>query len=485
MQTASRVSEPCEVVSSHREEGKTTYRLRRLRRRREVDEAAGAVPNELVYSELLTAACKQRILGRCHVRVFPAGAEIPTPYDWAGVSGFFMTHRRTAGADGGERCEPLEAAPASLRQGPDPGLATVKLRGLDLFCGGGNFGRGLEDGGGIEMRWANDYDSRAVHTFMANAAAPESVAPFVGSVDDLQRLAMQGRFSRAVPAMGNVDFVSGGSPCSGFSRLTNDKTTAQQRKNQSLVAAFASFVDLYRPKYGLLENVPSIVQKRASRDQDVLSQLICAVVSLGYKTRFFLLDASVCGSPQRRSRVFLAFAAPGLRLPGKPPVTHAHLPDTRAHSLGRLPTGEPMAERRHLRALPGPPRVHGHDAQPAHAHLAHPHAPLGRQLRHRLVWLRPGPRPRRRRPDARRARRLRRPRRAAATRGRRRRVPDEPRRVHARQLGRLRAPRPAPPDGDHRHDAQPGRRQERARAALARGPRADHHGGAPRLGHPR
>ncbi|KAI5458548.1 hypothetical protein BGZ63DRAFT_362580 [Mariannaea sp. PMI_226] len=336
-------SEPCELLESYEEKNKTIFRFRWLLRRNQVD-TPNSRPNELVYSNRLIEVTKRRIREPCFVRFFTADQEIPTPYDRDGVGGFFyITHMEDADAD---RFRPLEKPfPTSLRQGYDPTEEVIKLRGLDLFCGGGNFGRGLEDGGGIEMKWANDYDAKAIHTYMANVSSAEAVAPFLGSVDDLQRLAMKGHFSHNVPRISDVDFISGGSPCPGFSHLTNDKTTITQRKNQSLVAAFGSFIDLYRPQYGLLENVPGIVQKKANRDQDVFSQLICAVVGLGYQTQCFFLDASSCGSPQRRSRVFLAFASPGLQLPRPPAPTHAHPPKTRSLSLGHLPTGEPMAER--------------------------------------------------------------------------------------------------------------------------------------------
>ncbi|KAH7002234.1 hypothetical protein EDB80DRAFT_75549 [Ilyonectria destructans] len=341
-------SEPCEFVSSYREEGAEIFRFRRLLRRVQVDpKAKAARRNELVYSQQLVEVKKRRIRQPCFVRFFETGKPIPTPYDRDGVGNFFyITHEETVDQYSNDVLyTPLTSSPLSLRQGYDPTEEITRLRGLDLFCGGGNFGRGLEDGGGIEMRWANDYDTKAMHTYMANVSAPEAVSPFLGSIDDLQRLAIKGRFSRNVPRIGDVDFISGGSPCPGFSHLTNDKTTLAQRKNQSLVAAFGSFIDLYRPRYGLLENVPGIVQKKANRDQDVFSQLICAIVGLGYQTHFFFLDASSCGSPQRRSRVFLAFAAPGLQLPRRPGPTHAHPPLTKSLSLGNLPTGEPMAER--------------------------------------------------------------------------------------------------------------------------------------------
>ncbi|KAJ6441264.1 AAC(3) family N-acetyltransferase [Purpureocillium lavendulum] len=356
--TKSELAEPCELVTSYREDDGKIYRLRRLLRRRDVDEGEdgrAAPPNELVYSSCLIEGRENRIVGRCRVRFFPAGAHIPTPYDRDGVGGyFFISCGTTEAHDGVQPCEPLDEAPPSLRQGWDPAEAVPQLRGVDLFCGGGNFGRGLEDGGGIQMGWANDYDAKALHTYMANVEVPGQVEPFLGSIDDMQRRAMAGGFGGGVPRVGDVDFVSAGSPCPGFSRLTNDKTTVAQRKNQSLVAAFGSFVDLYRPRYALLENVPGIVHKRANRDQDVFSQLICAVVGLGYQARFFFLDASSCGSPQRRSRVFLALAAPGCQLPDKPLVTHSHPPLTKSLGLGMLPMGESMAEREMPRATPFP-----------------------------------------------------------------------------------------------------------------------------------
>ncbi|RBR10671.1 uncharacterized protein FIESC28_09377 [Fusarium coffeatum] len=345
---ASGRSEPCEFVTFYEEEGTGIYRFRRLLRRHQVDpQAAEAQPNELVYSENLIEVKSRRILEPCHIRFFKAGGKIPTPYDRNGVGNFFyITHEQVISPSSmAKSYVPLKTFPSSLRQGHDPSERLQKLRGLDLFCGGGNFGRGLEDGGGIEMRWANDYDGKAMHTYMANTSVPGCVSPFLGSIDDLQRLAIEGNFADNVPPIGDVDFVSGGSPCPGFSLLTNDKTTVAQRKNQSLVAAFGSFIDLYRPRYGLLENVPGIIHSKAKRDQDVFSQLVCAIVGLGYQTRLFYLDACSCGSPQRRSRVFLAFAAPGHRLPQRPPITHAHPEDTKRAAIGSIPTGEPMAER--------------------------------------------------------------------------------------------------------------------------------------------
>ncbi|KAK1979214.1 hypothetical protein LZ30DRAFT_772304 [Colletotrichum cereale] len=331
------IVEPCELVELC---SSKLARFRLLRRRRTIDKTNDKVPpNELVYSDEFLSIGVKNIHSRCIVRFFRPDEAIPAPYDRQGVgNAFFIRHRWQSG-----QLLPLEDI-SSLRQGFGPAKPFRKLRGVDLFCGGGNFGRGLEEGGAIEMNWANDINVQAIHTYMANAE--NTVHPFAGSIDDMQRLALQGKFNEKVPPIGSVDFVSGGSPCPGFSRLTNDKATPEQRKNQSLVAAFASFIDIYRPKFGLLENVMEIVQSKTKRNEDVFSQLICAIVGIGYQAHFFIMDAWTYGSPQSRSRVFLCFAAPGLKLPKMPVQSHSHYKSAnRRKGLGWLTNGESMAER--------------------------------------------------------------------------------------------------------------------------------------------
>ncbi|KAK3384986.1 S-adenosyl-L-methionine-dependent methyltransferase [Podospora didyma] len=313
-------TEPYEVIKVFRQGLKRFVRLRRLRRRRQVDpQATRTAPNELVYTDELVVINAEKI----------------------SMMGKLEAH------EGAQRCVPLRGDfPTSLRQGFDPQRGGFeKLKGLDLFCGGGNFGRGLEDGGVVKMCWANDIWDKAIHTYMANAPDPEKTHPFLGSVDDLLQQALEGKFAANVPRPGEVDFISAGSPCPGFSLLTKDKTTLSQIKNQSLVASFAAFVDFYRPKYGVLENVTSIVQARHNRKEDVLSQLFCAVVGMGYQAQLILGDAWSHGTPQSRSRVFLYFAAPGLRLPEAPTRSHSHFPSVKSRGLGELCTQEPFVRR--------------------------------------------------------------------------------------------------------------------------------------------
>jgi DNA (cytosine-5)-methyltransferase 1 len=241
-----------------------------------------------------------------------------------------------------------------MRQGFDPKQTPQKLQGLDLFCGSGNFGHGLEDGGVVQMRWANDNWDKALHTYMANADS-RVVNPFLGSIDDLLRLALEGKFSKSVPAPGEVDFICGGSPCPGFSTLTQDIDSQKHVKDRSLVASFASFVDFYRPKYGILENVAAMIQATGTaRTEDLFSQLVCSLLGLGYQIEIVLGNAWEYGAPQSRSRVFLCFAAPGLRLPKRPVPSHsmtARQTIYRSRKLGKLTNNEAWIES-HIGAAP-------------------------------------------------------------------------------------------------------------------------------------
>jgi len=84
-------------------------------------------------------------------------------------------------------------------------------------------------------------------------------------------------------------------------------------QNASHISTFCSFVDLYRPEYAILENVVSMASTRTGfEDQNVLSQVVASLVSMGYQVNQFIIDAWNYGSAQQRSRVFLTIAAPGL-----------------------------------------------------------------------------------------------------------------------------------------------------------------------------
>lgn len=113
--------------------------------------------------------------------------------------------------------------------------------------------------------------------------------------------------------------------------------------------------DVYRPLYGVLENVVNMASTRAGlEDQNVLSQLVACLVSMGYQVSQYIMDSWTYGSCQRRSRIILTIVAPGLESILQPPHTHSRsYKDTTARSLGKLPNGERFGDRKHY-ATPFP-----------------------------------------------------------------------------------------------------------------------------------
>ncbi|KAF4628025.1 hypothetical protein G7Y89_g10124 [Cudoniella acicularis] len=344
--------EPFEVVKHSSEDGKEYVTLKRLLRRQQID--GKGRPNELVYTSKTEKVPAKKLDRKCLVRFYSeadvTSNKIPVPYNRDGTGNCFYITTRLVESEAGEKLEPIENDfPRSLIQGFDPLNKPDRkpLRGMDLYCGGGNFGRGLEEGGAVQFKYAVDIYDAAIHTYHANQEVPGITKMFFGSVNDLLVQAMQGNphNSDSIPVPGDIDFISAGSPCQGFSVLNSARNNEKGLRNQSLVASVAAYVDVYRPKYGVLENVMNMAQKGRRRDEDVLSQLICAIVGMGYQLQIFVLDAWSCGSPQSRSRLFVCFAVPGLTPLTGPGLSHSHHPMISGRGLGKLANGESFGHR--------------------------------------------------------------------------------------------------------------------------------------------
>ena len=331
-----KVLEPVEIVNLSPKDAFGYFQVRVLARRARDFNMASAAPNELVYTHRLMNVLFKDINRRCHIRFFSVEdrdtGKIPEPYCCKGTADAFFICMQEGPID--EELAPLAIPyPSSLKQGFDPKqpIDLPKLRGMDLFCGGGSFGRGLEEGCAVEHKWAIDWDTPAIHTYRANLASPEQTALYHGSVDEYLAQAMKGKTNRLIAQPGEVDFISAGSPCQGFSNANKNKSSEKSLRNCSKIASVVSYIDFYRPKYALLENVSGV----SSSKNNVLAQIICALVGMGYQTRQCFLHAGTYGSPQTRARVFILIAAPGLTPLSEPPHSHSYPPNSSERSLGK------------------------------------------------------------------------------------------------------------------------------------------------------
>lgn len=309
-----------------------------------------APPNELLETNEEATLTAQRISRTCEIGHFRSRKDLVLPFSRDGLGDYFYVLKD----------DPVTSTQTSLQTPPESdvddkavkatsSVASTPLAGLDLFCGGGNFGRGLEEAGVVKMRYAVDWDAPALHSYRANVDNPSEVHYFLGSVNDYLRQALRGSSKAEVARIGSIDFVSAGSPCPGFSTMQQNKGSHSSLQFASMVASVVAFVDTYSPQYFILENVVPMTHRIVvdGQEQNVFSQILASLVALGYQVQQFLGDAWTFGSSQQRSRVFIVASAPGT-VPLHPPAcTHSHPPGPEIkRSLGKTTNGLPFGIRR-------------------------------------------------------------------------------------------------------------------------------------------
>ena len=350
--TSQQVLEPVVLVEKAPCGSANLIRVRLLQRLgREIGGETFIEPNELVYTNILDDVPIADVHRSCHVRFYTKEekdrGDIPAPYSRRGTADcFFITSHISSDED--KLPKSLNKPWPVMNQGWDPLAATCqpKLRGLDIFCGGGNLGRGLEEGGAVKFHWAVDNSKEAVHTYKANLQEPNDTNLFYGSVNDFLRQAVEGRGGKLVARFGEVEVISAGSPCQGFSNANQRKGNNRSLLNVSMITSVISYIDFYRPKYAFLENVLGMAKCGVhGRKENVFAQVICALVGMGYQVRPSTLDAWSFGSPQSRTRLFISITAPGLAPLGEPPQSHSHPDGIPSRSLGKTANGLPLGSR--------------------------------------------------------------------------------------------------------------------------------------------
>lgn len=300
--------------------------------------------NEVMLTDVVHTKPPGHLIRKCHVRKFErdvVAAGLPAGYDRGGAGDFYYIVE-----DPGKRSTALPAMTEGLDLVAPPDFE--KLIGLGIFCGGGNFDRGLEDGGAVDFKYAVDWAEKALYTYRANSREPGAVHCFLGSVNDYLSRAMNGDKDAIIAVPGGIGLVTAGSPCPGFSNLQRDKASDDSLRNASMVASVVSYVDMFCPKYCILENVVAMTScMGGDKDQNVFAQIIASFVAMGYQVQQFLTDAWLHGSSQSRSRVFIVASAPGLEPLPLPQISHDHPgADVRLHALGKASNGRSFGLRR-------------------------------------------------------------------------------------------------------------------------------------------
>ncbi|RAL39532.1 hypothetical protein DM860_003065 [Cuscuta australis] len=218
-------------------------------------------------------------------------------------------------------------------------VAINSLATLDIFAGCGGLSEGLEKSGAAVTKWAIESEETAAEAFklnhpdaftvvkdcnmvlrdimMANGDAsdciPTSEANALASHLDSSTI-------NSLPRPGEVDFIIAGPPCQGFSLLNRHNKSSTSDVRRIMILSLLSFVDYFRPKFLLIENVRNLV----SFDNMKPFQLtIASLLEMGYQVRFGVLEAGFYGVAQSRRRVFIWAASPKETLPEWPEPMHA------------------------------------------------------------------------------------------------------------------------------------------------------------------
>ncbi|PFG29287.1 DNA cytosine methyltransferase [Paramicrobacterium agarici] len=167
---------------------------------------------------------------------------------------------------------------------------------MDLFCGTGGFSKGFENTGGFEIVHGIDVLPVAVETFRANHSGSFAVA---GDIRKVRR----SEVSEATGLKrGEVDVIIGGPPCQGFSSIRPFRSSADDDPRNSLFEEFASYVNYFRPKALVLENVVGLATYEGG---ETINRILETFSSLGYDCDWRILNASNFGVPQKRERLIV------------------------------------------------------------------------------------------------------------------------------------------------------------------------------------
>jgi DNA (cytosine-5)-methyltransferase 1 len=159
---------------------------------------------------------------------------------------------------------------------------------IDLFCGCGGLSLGFELTNKFEIKLAIDSDKKAIETLKFNHPKINVINEDIRTIN----------LNNIRKKFNSVDLIIGGPPCQGFS-LAGKREFEDERNN--LFWDFINFVQLFKPKMFVLENVPGLISLYQGKTKELI---IKNMEKLGYLVQYQTLLASDYGVPQLRKRVF-------------------------------------------------------------------------------------------------------------------------------------------------------------------------------------
>jgi len=183
----------------------------------------------------------------------------------------------------------------------------MAIKIFDLFCGTGGFSKGFENtvNAKFETIFGNDYLPIAIETFKSNHKDAYALC------GDIRKIRCEEVQKSLKLKKGELDLIIGGPPCQGFSSIRPFRSSNEDDPRNSLFEEFARFVNFFRPKALVLENVVGLA---THKNGETIDQIQSCFALLGYECEWKILNAAHFGVPQRRERLILIGAQKGAKL---------------------------------------------------------------------------------------------------------------------------------------------------------------------------
>ena len=164
------------------------------------------------------------------------------------------------------------------------------MKVVDLFAGVGGMSEGFKQAG-YDIVLAIEFDKDIANSYKLNHTGTEMIN------EDICKLDVKALHKKYA----DIDVIMGGPPCQGFSQK-GKRLNIDDPRNY-LFKQFVRFVEEFKPKYFVLENVPNIITTSNGFFKD---QIVQSFEKLGYSVNFSVLNAADYGVPQdRRRAVFI------------------------------------------------------------------------------------------------------------------------------------------------------------------------------------
>lgn len=172
------------------------------------------------------------------------------------------------------------------------------MKVFDLFCGTGGFSKGFENSKmhDFEVSFGVDLLPSSIETFKLNHSTAKAL------VADIRKVRRSDVSEITGVSQGDLDLIVGGPPCQGFSSIRPFRSSTEDDPRNSLFEEFASFVNYFRPKAFILENVVGLATHKKGNTLNLIQECFN---KLGYETDWKILNAAHYGVPQKRERFIL------------------------------------------------------------------------------------------------------------------------------------------------------------------------------------